>query len=52
MVVGGVDSCAGVSPELQGVSPHYSERGRDIERERERERERETSNVNGREEAA
>ena len=46
MVVGGVDSCAGVSPDLQGFSPHYKER------ERERERERETSNVNAREEAA
>ena len=44
MAVGGVDSCAGVSPDLQGVSPHYSER--------EREGERKTCNVNERDEAA
>ena len=48
VAIGGVDICAGVSPNLQGFSSHYSER----EREGQRERERETSNANERGEAA
>ena len=38
VAVGGVDSCAGVSPDLQGLSLQYSERERDRKREREREK--------------
>ena len=42
VAVGGVDICAGVSPNLQGFSQHYIELERERDKERERESERES----------